>query len=158
MYRLTQTSKAAQSRGFDPVPYSFVWVACERIVVIGEYSGRDKGNRRMKRKRSALIFGLVLATSIAAAKGETVDVKYRGQVDLKSFDSADITRSSFIKRVCYDQPNKYMLINLNGTYYHYCQIDPETVTVLKTADSMGRYFNAEVKGHFDCRINQMPTY
>jgi hypothetical protein len=51
-----------------------------------------------------------------------------------------------------------MLINLNGTYYHYCQIDADTVAALKTADSMGRYFNAEVKGHFDCRINRVPMY
>jgi hypothetical protein len=106
----------------------------------------------------ALLIALVVGTSVVSARAETVDVKYRGQVDLKSFDCADITRSSFIKRVCYDRANEYMLINLNGTYYHYCQIDPETVTALKTADSMGRYFNAEVKGHFDCRIYRVPAY
>ena len=106
----------------------------------------------------ALLIGLVVGTSVVVARAETVDVKYRGPVDLKTFDCSDITRSSFIRRACYDKANEYMLINLNGTYYHYCQIDPETVTALKTADSMGRYFNAEVKGHFDCRINQMPTY
>jgi hypothetical protein len=66
----------------------------------------------------------------------------RSQCELvlvKPFDCADITRSTFIRRVCYDKANEYMLINLNGTYYHYCQIDPDTVTALKTADSMGRY-------------------
>jgi hypothetical protein len=100
----------------------------------------------------------VLAAFTAAARAETVDVKYRGQVDLKAFDCVDITRSSFIRRVCYDQTNEYMLINLNGTYYHYCEIDSDTVAALKTADSMGRYFNGEVKGHFDCRTNRVPTY
>lgn len=106
----------------------------------------------------ALLIGLVVGTSVVVDRAETVDVKYRGQVDIRPFECADITRSSFIRRVCYDKANEYMLINLNGTYYHYCQIDPETVTALKTADSMGRYFNAEVKGHFDCRNNRVPIY
>jgi hypothetical protein len=110
-------------------------------------------------RRTISVTVLVLAAFTAAAGAETVDVKYRaGQVDLKAFDCVYITRSSFIRRVCYDQTNEYMLINLNGTYYHYCEIDADTVAALKTADSMGRYFNAEVKGHFDCRTNRVPTY
>jgi hypothetical protein len=48
---------------------------------------------------------------------------------------------SFIKRVCYDR--QYMLISLNGTLCHYCEIDPGN------APSMGRFYNARVKGHFD---------
>jgi hypothetical protein len=94
----------------------------------------------MEHHGTAFLFGLVLTTFIVAARAETVDVKYRGPVDLKPFDCADIMRSSFIRRVCYDQANEYMLISLNGTYYHYCQIDSETVTALKTADSMGALF------------------
>jgi len=107
---------------------------------------------------SAIVIGFFLAISATVARGETVQVKYRGEVDLKPFDCADITRSSFIRRVCYDQANGYMLINLNGTYYHYCQIDAATVAAFTTADSMGRYFNAEVKGRLDCRINRIPMY
>src|SRR6266487_2262970 len=83
---------------------------------------------------------LFAATSIACA--ESVFVKYRGEVDLRTFDCTDITRSSFIKRVCYDQHNEYMLISLNGTFYHYCEIDGRTVSTLMTAESMGRYYHA----------------
>jgi hypothetical protein len=89
---------------------------------------------------------------------ESVAVKYDGLVDLKPFECQNITRSSFIQRVCYDRSNQYMLINLNGTYYHYCAIDPQTVLALQTAESIGRFFNANIKGRFDCRINPIPVY
>jgi hypothetical protein len=70
-------------------------------------------------------------------RAESVYVKYRGDVDLKFFDWSDITRSSFINRVCYDRRNEYMLISLNGTFYHYCEIDASTVSSLLSAPSMG---------------------
>jgi hypothetical protein len=81
--------------------------------------------------------------------------KYRGAVNL---DCTDIDRSSFVKRICYDRTNKYMLINLGGTYYHYCEIDGETVAGLVHADSIGRFFNANIKGQFDCPTHRVPNY
>jgi KTSC domain len=78
--------------------------------------------------------------------------------NLRPFECTDVSRSSFIKRVCYDRSNEYMLINLNGTYYHYCLIDNGTVSSLLNAGSMGRFYNASIKGHFDCRVHQAPTY
>lgn len=99
---------------------------------------------------------LYICPSLAHA--ESVYVKYRGEVDLKSFDCTAIERSSFIKRVCYDRPSAYMIISLNGTYYHYCNIDSGTVHNFLTADSMGRFFNASIRGRFDCRIGHVPTY
>ena len=57
-----------------------------------------------------------------AAQTETVDVKYRGPVDLKKFECQEISRSSFIQRVCYDKAQSYMIISLRGTYYHYCEL------------------------------------
>jgi KTSC domain len=74
------------------------------------------------------------------------------------FDCADVARSSFIRRVCYDKANEYMLIDLSGTFYHYCAIDDDTVSALLAADSMGRFFNASIKGQFDCRKNRVPEY
>jgi hypothetical protein len=59
----------------------------------------------------------VLASFFAIlACAETVDVKYRGPVDLVPFTCQNITRSSFINRVCYDESESYMLIELDGTY------------------------------------------
>ena len=101
---------------------------------------------------------VILAYGATQLRSEQVSVKYRGQVNLRPFDCTDVDRSSFIKRVCYDRSNEYMLINLNGTYYHYCQIDNGAVSSLLNAGSMGRFYNASIKGHFDCRVHQAPTY
>jgi hypothetical protein len=92
------------------------------------------------------------------ANAETVSVKYRGEVDLAPFACEAVTRSSFIERVCYDENNSYMLINLRGTWYHYCEIDPGTVSSLLAADSMGQFYNASIKGNFDCRTHRVPAY
>ena len=88
----------------------------------------------------------------------SVFVKYRGEVDLAPFACQDVTRSSLVFRVCYDAPNQYLLISLKGTYYHYCRIDPAMVDGLLGADSMGRFYNARIKGRFDCRQGGVPNY
>lgn len=105
--------------------------------------------------------GLVLLASTAFA--ETADVKYRGPVSLDTFQCTDVQRSSLVKRVCYDELNEYMIISLNGTYYHYCEIDSTTVQGLLSAESMGRYFNTNIRGSgrdgpFDCRTHRVPEY
>jgi KTSC domain len=98
-----------------------------------------------------------------AAHAETVTVKYRGAVPLDTFYCQAIDRSSLVQRVCYDPAKQYMVIMLNGIYYHYCEIDQGTVNSLLTAQSMGKYFNANIKGSgsdgpFDCRTHRVPIY
>jgi hypothetical protein len=46
-------------------------------------------------RTAATLIALLIAVEVRA---ETVDVKYRGPVDLKTFDCRDINRSSFIQR------------------------------------------------------------
>jgi hypothetical protein len=58
---------------------------------------REKIMRTMKRMGIAV--ALCLVTSPLGA--ETVQVRYRGPVDLGPFDCTDVTRSSFIHRVCF---------------------------------------------------------
>src|SRR6266403_1059718 len=94
--------------------------------------------------RVATAFLLLLFA--AEARSETADVKYRGPVDLKTFECRDINRSSFIQRVCYDKPQTYMIINLKGTYYHYCELPPVTFDALMGAPSMGQFYNRNIKG------------
>ena len=89
---------------------------------------------------------------------EVVTVKYRGPVSLAPFNCDAITRSSFIERVCYDAANSYMLIDLSGTWYHYCEIDADTVSNLIAADPMGQFYNQSIKGRFDCRARRVPHY
>ena len=109
---------------------------------------------------AAAIFACAWCAGPSLAGAESVYVKYRGEVHLKSFDCRDIARSSFIRRVCYDEANEYMLINLSGTYYHYCAIDDGTVSALLAANSIGRFFNSNIKGNlnFDWRENRVPEY
>ncbi len=102
------------------------------------------------------MFAYALCVCTSPVCAESVYVKYRGEVDLSGFDCKDITRSSFIGRVCYDWRDEHMLISLNGTYYHYCAIDAGTVTSLLSAPSMGQFYNASIKGNFDCRDQQVP--
>jgi hypothetical protein len=108
--------------------------------------------------RMVVICVVLLGLGVLSTHAETVDVKYRGFVNLSTFDCSDVTRSSFIKRVCFDKAKSYMLIRLKDTYYHYCNIPESAVTALMAADSMGRFFNAQVKGNYDCRVNLPPNY
>ena len=90
-------------------------------------------------------------------------MKYRGPVDLKTFECRDINRSSFIQRVCYDKAQSYMVINLRGTYYHYCELPPATFDGLMGAPSMGQFYNQNIKGSgsdgpYDCRTHRVPNY
>jgi hypothetical protein len=95
---------------------------------------------------------------VASALAERVTVKYRGVVDITKFDCPPLKSSSFVNRVCYDKANQYMIILLQSTYYHYCEIDAATVRDLIDAPSLGRYFNANIKGNFDCRTKRVPSY
>jgi hypothetical protein len=111
-------------------------------------------------RTSTALFLLLLT---AQARSETVDVKYRGPVDLKTFECRDTPRSSFIQRVCYDRPQTYMIINLKGTYYHYCELPPATFDALMGAPSMGQFYNQNIKGSgsdgpYDCRMHEVPRY
>lgn len=107
-----------------------------------------------------LFFTLLITTAVEA---ETVNVKYRGFVDLAPFTCTDTPRSSFIGRVCYDKANQYMVIKLQNTYYHYCELPLATLNTFMAAPSMGQYFNKNIKGTgsdgpYDCRTHRMPKY
>jgi hypothetical protein len=109
------------------------------------------------------VAALLLLISTVEVRSETVDVKYRGPVDLKPFECRDTPRSSFIQRLCYDKAQSYMLINLRGTFYHYCELPPATFDALASAPSMGQFYNANIKGTgsdgpYDCRTHRVPPY
>jgi hypothetical protein len=89
---------------------------------------------------------------------DTVYVKYRWAVSLAFFKCNTITRSRFISRICFDDRNNYMLVNLNGVWYHYCDIRNDTVTRFLSADSIGHFYNTSIKGQFDCRTGHVPVY
>lgn len=115
-------------------------------------------------QRSVILAAIaLLAIYLPRSHGETVDVKYRGTVDLKTFACNDISRSSFITRVCYDRAKQYMIVRLHATYYHYCELPPKTLSAFLDAPSMGTFYNQQIKGTgrdgpFDCRTHAVPEY
>jgi hypothetical protein len=121
--------------------------------------GLDK--RRSGGSMIRAVTAIVLLLLTAEVRSETVDVKYRGPVDLKAFECRDINRSRFIQRVCYDKTQSYMVISLRGTYYHYCELPPATFDALMGAQSMGQFYNQNIKGSglggpYDCRTHKVP--
>lgn len=98
------------------------------------------------------ILTLLAATSAIA---ETIEVKYLGPVELSTYACQDVTRSSFVNRVCYDDASESMIILLNSTYYAYCRIPEVVVREFLSAESMGRFYNQRIKsnavaGIYDC--------
>lgn len=91
-------------------------------------------------------------------KGESIYVQYRGVVPLDSFVCQRIENSSLVNRICYDETKHYMIISLQGVYYHYCEIGKAIVDNLLKAESKGAFYNAQIKGHFDCRLYPTPEY
>lgn len=94
--------------------------------------------------------------ALSPARAENIFVEYRGLVNISKFSCEWVTRSSFVNRVCYDQRNAYMVILLNNNYYHYCRIGASVVNELRFTDSMGRFYNRQIKGNYDCRLGGVP--
>lgn len=115
--------------------------------------------------RNCVVFRSIVAAVVyvslawpLSAIAESVYVKYRGLVNLSPFECEWVSRSSVVKRLCYDAKEEYVIVNLHGTYYHYCEVPAAVVTGWRRADSMGRYYNVRVKGRFDCRVLRVPSY
>ena len=101
---------------------------------------------------------LMIATfGLCPASAETVQVLGRGPVDLQHFVCEEAPHSA-IRRVCYDEENQYLVIQLGSLYLHYCAIEPQKVYGLLHAKSVARYFNAEIKGRYICNSQTAPAY
>jgi hypothetical protein len=123
-----------------------------------------------KRKIAALIGVILLLTSISVANAAASEsgrskhlvwIKYRQtpvNVADPRFEYLDTSRSSFITGAWFDSSNFYMVIGLRGTYYHYCRMPRSAWTLFGAADSLGRYYNAFIKGNYDCRVGGVPVY
>ena len=92
-----------------------------------------------------LAFILAFLLTAPWEEAETVEVKDRGTVDLKSFDCQDITRSSLINRVCYDAEGRRMLVQRHAVYRQYCDLPQDTIDAFLNAPSMGQFFKANIE-------------
>jgi hypothetical protein len=110
-----------------------------------------------------IISTLILSVAATCASAEAIVVKYYGPLDLTPFTCTDITRSSFVNRTCYDKAKRFMVVQLKSTYYPYCEVSAAIYEAFLAAPSMGKYFNANIKGTgqdgpFDCRTHPSPKY
>ena len=89
-----------------------------------------------------------------------VYVKYRGIVDTNNghFKHYDLSSSSLVNDLYYDSENRYVVVQLKSTYYHYCSVPSYVVDNWVSSYSLGRYYLQNIKGNYDCRYNFMPTY
>lgn len=90
-----------------------------------------------------------------------ISVKYRNtpvDINHQRWEKLNTSKSSFVNGAWYDSQNKYMIINLSGTNYHYCGLPSSIWSSFKSASSFGTYFNSKIKGNYDCRINPVPDY
>lgn len=93
-------------------------------------------------------------------RSKLVLVKYGSFVDIghSRFEYLDTSGSSFVGGAWYDVNSQYMVINLNGTYYHYCRMPSLAWNNFKKANSFGSHYNMAVKGLYDCRLGGIPDY
>lgn len=90
-----------------------------------------------------------------------VSVKYRSdKVDIANprFEYLDTSESSWVGGAWYDANNEYMIINLSGTYYHYCSMPESAWNSFKSASSFGTSYNQSIKGNYDCQTHPVPKY
>ena len=90
-----------------------------------------------------------------------IKVEYRdSEIDInhERWDYLDTIKSSWINGAWYDKDNKYMIINLEGSYYNYCGVSNSVWDRFTEADSFGTDYNRYIKGNYDCRYNYMPEY
>jgi hypothetical protein len=108
----------------------------------------------------------VLLFLTATASAETVCVKYGPcPLDLSAFKCTDTPKSSFVRRVCYNEPKNFMAIQLKAEWYPYCAVPTGAVEQLLNASSIGRHYNENFRskrdgahGPYDCRDNPMPKF
>ena len=103
--------------------------------------------------RIAFIIALLFAAPWEEA--DSVEVRNFGPVNLRSFICQDITRSSLIERVCYDEANRHMVVGRRSVYDQYCELPKSVVDAFLNAPSMGQYFKTNIavsgkSGKYEC--------
>lgn len=75
---------------------------------------------------------------------EKVDVRGRGTVDLAAFACTDTPRSTVVQRVCYDEAQRHLLVNVGGDYSEYCRLPAATFEAFAAAPSMGQFYRQRI--------------
>lgn len=102
----------------------------------------------MIRKYLIAVLGILLADSPVAF---AVPVKYIGEVDLSAYACQTTPESSLVRSICHGRAHPNVVVSLTGSWYGYCGVPGSVVQDWLQAPSKGSYYNAVIKGRFDCR-------
>src|SRR3954468_4254074 len=75
---------------------------------------------------------------------EAVEVRGRDEVDLSAFACTDTPRSTVVQRVCYDQAQRHLLVNIGGAYSEYCRLPVATYQAFVAAPSIGQFYRQRI--------------
>lgn len=110
-------------------------------------------------KKLIVLFLVSIFVFSSCTQQNFVDIKYRDDdVDISTFEKLNTASSSWIYGAWYDEENEYMVINLEGVYYHYCEMPEDKWEDFEVADSFGDYYSESIRGKYDCRLNYVPSY
>lgn len=137
-----------------------------RAPLFVELESHVRSRRQSRHDRIARLLRQLTPSGLSAySAAEAVCVKYGPcPLDLATFECTDTPRSSFVRRVGYDAPKRFMAILLKTTWYPYCEVDAPSVQALISVPSVGSHYNrffrsqGSVHGPFDCRDHPLPKY
>ena len=95
-------------------------------------------------RAAANLIALLLTAPLGS---ETVEVRERGAVDLAPFECRDITRSSLIQRVCYDQARRHLVVAIRAATIFIASCRRRPIDGFMTAPSMGQFFKENIRAH-----------
>ena len=105
----------------------------------------------------ALLTALLITLSSAASAD--IYVKYQGWVDETQMADLWTKDSSVVYNMWYDDYYEYLIVNLQGTNYHYCGIPSDVVAEWQFSSSLGTYYSWYIRGNYDCRYQgTIPPY
>lgn len=108
----------------------------------------------------ALLVGAAIWYFLSSTASGYVTVKYRDDkvnVETDNFEPLGSSDST-VGGAWYDSSNEYLVIKLSSTYYHYCGMPSSVWSGLKSSGSPYSYYQDEIKGDYDCRVNPVPEY
>lgn len=109
---------------------------------------------------AVIIGGAILYFLFFSSGSGYVKIKYRDdKVNISASNFESLSRSDpTVKGAWYDDGNEYMVIKLGDTYYHYCGMPGGEWSEFSSSGSLYSYYQDNIKGNFDCRINPVPSY
>ena len=84
-------------------------------------------------------------------------IKYRdAPVCVDGFEKLDTSRSKFAEEAYYSKEISYLIVSLEGTRYQHCRVPTSVWEKFKAASDLGRYYNLNIKDHYDCLMSGAP--